>query len=82
VHVKHGVGCVTCHGRVDKMARVVQVSSLTMDWCLDCHRSPERRLRPVAEVTNMRWEQRRGDGARLAEELGVERITECSACHR
>ncbi len=82
VHVKHGVGCVTCHGRVDKMARVVQVSSLTMDWCLDCHRAPEARLRPVAQVTNMQFDERRADRAHLAEELDVDRITYCSACHR
>jgi hypothetical protein len=43
-HVKHGVACVTCHGRVDKMARVVQVAPLTMQWCLDCHRHAEQHI--------------------------------------
>jgi hypothetical protein len=83
VHVRHGVGCVTCHGRVDRMARVVQVVSLTMDWCLECHRRPEERLRPVREVTNMRW-RRDGDAdpALLADELGVEHLTHCTVCHR
>jgi hypothetical protein len=83
VHVMHGIGCVSCHGRVDRMARVVQVASLTMDWCLDCHRAPERSLRPVDQVTNMQW--RRGPGEdppQLAADLGVERLTHCSTCHR
>jgi hypothetical protein len=83
VHVKHGVGCVTCHGRVDKMARVAQVAPLTMAWCLDCHRAPERSLRPVEQVTNMTWRAENTDDAMaLAERLGVERLTHCTTCHR
>ena len=56
IHVNKGVGCVTCHGRVDKMAAVQKAEPLTMRWCLDCHRNPGPNLRPVSEITNMAWE--------------------------
>ncbi len=52
-HVVRGVGCVSCHGRIDKMPVVTQVAPLTMDWCLSCHRQPEAYLRPPEEVTTM-----------------------------
>ena len=45
-HVQSGVGCVSCHGRVDRMEVVEQVAPLTMGWCLDCHRNPDPNLRP------------------------------------
>jgi len=82
VHVNHGVGCVSCHGRVDQMARVYQVASLTMDWCLDCHRAPARRLRPLDQVTNMRYRADEDQSIELASELHVRKLTNCSACHR
>ncbi len=50
-HVRRGVGCVSCHGRVDTMEVVYQAEPLSMGWCLDCHRNPERHLRPVEFVT-------------------------------
>src|SRR5436190_17177698 len=56
IHVKQGVGCATCHGRVDKMPLMLQAKPLLMEWCLDCHRAPEKYLRPRAEVFNMAWE--------------------------
>jgi hypothetical protein len=85
IHVAKGVGCVTCHGRVDQMAEVRQVSSLQMRWCIDCHRDPTPHLRPPQEVTNMTWEppgNPRTVGARIAAELDVESLTHCTACHR
>ena len=56
-HVTKGVGCVTCHGRVDQMGEegVYQVNNLSMSWCIECHRQPEYYLRPADEVTNMTW---------------------------
>jgi menaquinone reductase, multiheme cytochrome c subunit len=54
-HVNKGVGCVTCHGRVDTMETVNQVQPLSMSWCLDCHREPEKFLRPKDRVTDMWW---------------------------
>src|SRR5512143_1861260 len=52
-HVTRGVGCVSCHGRIDQMEEVFQKEPLSMGWCLTCHRDPEPNLRPPDEVTNM-----------------------------
>ena len=84
IHVNKGVGCVTCHGRVDQMPAVYQVAPLTMQWCLDCHRRPEPNLRPLSEITSMAWDPgpaREEIGQRVAEELGVLRLTTCTTCH-
>ena len=56
IHVRQGVGCVTCHGPVDKMPLMYQAQSLLMEWCLDCHRAPEKYLRPREEVFNVGYE--------------------------
>jgi hypothetical protein len=85
IHVNKGVGCVTCHGRVDRMASVYQSAPLTMQWCLECHRAPERHLRPLFAITNMAWDPGEAGeelGARLATELGVRKLTHCTTCHR
>lgn len=85
IHVRQGVGCVTCHGRVDLMPRVAQVSPLSMTWCLDCHRRPERHLRPREEVTNMSWtpdRPQRALGLALKREYDVREAVTCTACHR
>ena len=84
-HVTRGVGCVECHGRVDRMEVVEQVSELSMGWCLECHRDPAPRLRPPELVTDMDWqptEDRRTVGERLMRELGLAPSTSCSTCHR
>ena len=54
-HINQGVGCVSCHGRVDQMDVIYQAQPLSMSWCLECHRAPERFLRPRDEVTNLAW---------------------------
>jgi hypothetical protein len=56
IHVQKGVGCATCHGRVDRMPVVWQTQTLHMQWCLECHREPERFVRPREEVFNMAWQ--------------------------
>ena len=56
IHVAKGVGCTTCHGPIDQMALTYQASSLQMEWCLACHRAPEKFLRPKSEVFNVKWE--------------------------
>jgi hypothetical protein len=84
-HVNRGVGCETCHGRVDRMAVVHQAHPMQMGWCLDCHRTPERFLRPVEEVTTMGYlppEPQPIVGVRLKTEYGVDPPTHCSGCHR
>ncbi len=85
IHVHKGVGCETCHGRVDRMARVYQAAPLTMGWCLSCHRDPERFLRPRDQVTTMGWTADRGSrrsGAELARLYRVKSLTDCTTCHR
>ena len=57
IHVSKGVGCNTCHGPVDKMPLMYQQESLQMEWCLSCHRAPEKNLRPREQVFNMRYQQ-------------------------
>ena len=88
VHVQKGIGCTSCHGRIHAMPFTHQVPSLLMEWCLDCHRHPEREVRPRAEVFNMRY-QRPADrpdlGAELVKEYGIRdpgQLTSCSVCHR
>jgi len=78
IHVNRGVGCVTCHGRVDEMAAVYQVQPLTMRWCLDCHRDPTPSLRPRSEVTNMTWAPMHSP----ASHPDARRLTHCTTCHR
>src|SRR5215216_3022612 len=53
VHVKKGIGCETCHGRIDQMPLTLQARSLQMEWCLECHRAPEKFVRPRSEITTM-----------------------------
>jgi hypothetical protein len=85
-HVRRGVGCVSCHGRIDQMEVVFQHETLSMGWCLDCHRNPDPNLRPTAEVTNMTWAAPEGDAVALGKQLRAERglnpSTDCSTCHR
>lgn len=84
-HVTAGVGCVSCHGRIDLMVVVEQAEPLSMGWCLGCHRNPDPHLRPTEFVTAMEWTPS-GDaaalGRRLREERGIAPGTDCSVCHR
>jgi hypothetical protein len=57
IHINKGVGCNTCHGPVDRMPLMYNQASLQMEWCLDCHRAPEKNLRPRDQVFNMRYQQ-------------------------
>jgi hypothetical protein len=85
IHLKQGIGCSTCHGRVDQMPLMWRASTLHMEWCLECHREPERFVRPRAAIFDMDWdpesitaEQRTA----LIEEYDVRSNTSCNACHR
>ncbi|MCC6546611.1 cytochrome c3 family protein [Candidatus Sumerlaeota bacterium] len=82
-HVTRGVGCSSCHGRVDKMETVTQVAPLSMAWCLDCHRNPSQNIRPKDQVTRMDWQP--ADAASqntLVNHYGTKPSTDCSTCHR
>jgi hypothetical protein len=57
IHVNKGVGCNTCHGPVDRMPLMFNFASLQMEWCIGCHRGPEKVLRPRDQVFNMRYQQ-------------------------
>jgi len=85
IHVNKGVACETCHGRIDRMASVYQASTLTMGWCLDCHRNPAPNLRPREAITAMGWTPP-ADHAALARELmkayDIHARTNCTTCHR
>jgi hypothetical protein len=85
IHVNKGVGCESCHGRVDRMAQAEQVAPLTMTWCVDCHRNPAPHLRPLDAVTRMGWTPPGPPdslGAVLARRYHVRPLTNCSTCHR
>lgn len=84
VHTTNGVGCETCHGRVDQMEVIAQAEPLAMGWCIDCHREPEQYLRPDSEVTTMGYAQPVDYIERNLERIRLEGIappTNCSACH-
>lgn len=87
IHVRKGVGCETCHGRVDQMPLMMKKNSLDMQWCIECHRQPERFVRPREAVFRMGWtpeEDQLALGARLVEEYHIdkEKMLNCSICHR
>jgi hypothetical protein len=88
IHVNKGVGCATCHGRIDLMPLAFKDQPMTMEWCLECHRHPERHLRPTSEITNMNYEPEGGDqlevGRKLVDQYHIptDRLTNCSVCHR
>lgn len=88
IHIAKGVGCSTCHGQIDNMPAVYQENTLQMEWCLQCHREPEKYIRPKSEIYNMQWQ----DNNLTAEERlqlksdykirSKEMLTSCSTCHR
>jgi hypothetical protein len=87
IHVAKGVGCVTCHGRVDKMPLLARAEPFQMRWCLDCHRDPAPNLRPSERIFDMDWTpsgDRRATGERLmaANHVNAAHLTDCYTCHR
>jgi len=85
IHVQKGIGCVTCHGQVDEMPLMWKQNTLHMEWCLECHRAPEKYVRPRDEVFSMHWQPAGEDAdfrAKLIEEYHVDPSTDCSTCHR
>lgn len=88
IHVNKGFGCSSCHGRVDHMQAVWQKGTLLMEWCLECHRYPEKFIRPRDQIFNMAWKAedigrtQEDLGRELVEKYGVRSLKECSTCHR
>ena len=85
IHIHKGIGCSTCHGRVDQMPLMWRVNTLYMKWCLECHRNPERYVRPRKDVFKMDYEpppDQLALGAKLVKEYRIQKLTSCSTCHR
>ncbi len=85
IHIHKGVGCSTCHGRVDQMPLTWRVNTLFMEWCLECHRAPERFVRPREEIFNMEYKapyDQLNLGRRLVAEYKIQKLTDCWTCHR
>src|SRR5689334_9019449 len=85
IHVKKGMGCETCHGRVDQMPLMLQKNSLQMEWCINCHRNPENYVRPRSEIFTMGYkpaEPQSVIGPRLVKQYAIKGNTSCSTCHR
>jgi hypothetical protein len=88
IHISKGVGCETCHGRVDQMPLMQQQATLRMEWCLECHRAPEKYVRPRSAITTMGYHpagSQEETGRRLVKEYQIQNarsLTSCSVCHR
>jgi hypothetical protein len=88
IHVAKGVGCTTCHGAIDRMPLTRRVAPLYMEWCLECHRAPERYLRPRDRVFDVDWQppaDQLARGMELRKRYGLRttrELTDCSTCHR
>src|SRR4051812_41890939 len=84
IHVAKGVGCTTCHGQVDRMPLMWREKSLQMEWCLDCHRQPEKYVRPKSEIFSVAYQPPSNQleiGRRLVAEYQIQKLTSCSTCH-
>ncbi len=87
IHVNKGVGCESCHGRIDQAAEVEQAAPLTMSWCVDCHRNPAPTLRPLEAVTTQGYVPPGGDrdielAAVLMKRYQIHSLANCTTCHR
>jgi len=85
IHIHKGVGCVTCHGPIDQMPITWRANTLQMEWCLDCHRHPERYVRAREDVFRTDYQppaDQTGLGLKLVGDYKIKRLTNCSTCHR
>jgi len=85
IHINKGIGCASCHGRVDQMPLMYKANTLFMNWCLDCHREPWKYVRPREQVFNMAYEPPANQeefGRRLVKEYRIQSLTDCWTCHR
>ena len=85
IHVNKGIGCETCHGRVDQMPLTQKASSLYMAWCLNCHRDPAAFVRPREAVFTMGYRplgDRRATGEALVKQYHIQKLQDCYTCHR
>lgn len=92
VHVNRGVSCVECHGQINKMDEVYHAKPLSMSFCVDCHRNPEKAIRPLEHITDLDWkwfedpkknaEKQTAYGLEMVHKMNVQSSQACSTCHR
>jgi len=85
IHLAKGIGCASCHGRVDEMPLTWRAESLAMEWCLGCHRDPVQHVRPKDRLFDMEWDPTSrplSERLELAREYGIQSLTSCYTCHR
>ena len=85
IHISKGIGCESCHGRVDRMPLMWREQTLLMEFCLQCHRNPEKYIRPRDEVFTMGYQPKENQatlGPKLVAEYHVRKLTDCYTCHR
>jgi len=85
IHINKGIGCASCHGRVDLMPLMWRENTLQMEWCLECHRAPEKFVRPRDQVFSMDWKPQADQlemGRELVRKYKIQKLTDCYTCHR
>ena len=92
VHVNRGISCVECHGQINQMEEVYHAKPFSMSFCLDCHRDPAAKIRPLDKITDLNWkpsddpsvavQTQKAKGKEMVEHWRVESLQNCSACHR
>lgn len=85
IHISKGIGCTTCHGPIGKMTLTWRANTLYMRWCLNCHRNPEKYVRPRSQVFNVNYQPPPNQlelGRRLVKEYKIRSLTDCYTCHR
>ena len=86
IHIATGVGCTECHGPIGDMALTWKARTLSMSWCLSCHRDPAPHLRPTDEVFNPHWRRTAAtppsDALMAQHHVHTESLSDCGICHR
>jgi hypothetical protein len=85
IHVYKGIGCTTCHGPIGEMPLTWRANTLYMSWCLDCHRDPEKYVRPRKDVFSVNYKPPPNQpelGRQLVKEYHIQKLTDCATCHR
>ena len=90
VHVQKGIGCSSCHGAVDQMPITWKAHSFYMRWCLECHESPQKYIRPADQIYNTEWkapenQEEQGRELMIQYDISTNRLNQlrdCSMCHR
>ncbi|HXH51559.1 MAG TPA: cytochrome c3 family protein [Terriglobia bacterium] len=85
IHVSKGIGCTTCHGQLGEMPITWRENTLYMRWCVNCHKHPERYVRPKKDVFDPIYTpppDQIAMGKKLVKEYEIRSLTSCDTCHR